>query len=189
MTFTVLFVCTGNVARSPVAEQLYRAWLAPRTWQVHVTSAGTRALVGEPATDAATALVQRHGGDLRGHRARALTPALIDAADVVLTMTREHRAAVVRMKPAAVRRTHTVREAARAAASASLPPGRLEQRWRALVPALAAGRGRSRAATASDDDVVDPFGRNEAFYQETADQLLPALRVLVEAVATDDPPQ
>ncbi len=188
MDFRVLFVCTGNVARSPIAEHLYRAWQAdggaPGTRRVLVASAGTDALVDQPATAAALALVAHHGADASGHLARAMTPRLVDAADVVLTMTREHRAAVVRMRPAAVRRTHTVREAARVAAGvgASLPPGSPEQRWRALVPALAAGRGRFPAATGSDDDVPDPYGRGAPAYRDTAELLLPALRALVEAV-------
>ncbi len=86
----VIFICTGNTCRSPMAEGLYNARRTDPAW--HASSAGLAASPDQPATDQAIeALRQHYGIDISGHRARRLYPAMLAAADLVLTMNRQQR--------------------------------------------------------------------------------------------------
>jgi protein-tyrosine phosphatase len=111
--FTVLLVCTGNICRSPLAEQLLRARFAAAGIPAVIHSAGTGALVGYPMTPEAASLSRRYGGDPAGHSARQLTPDLIESADLVLTATRQHRGYTVSLVPRAVRHTFSLNQLAR----------------------------------------------------------------------------
>ena len=90
----VLFVCTGNTCRSPLAEGALRDALGPDAARIDVRSAGTGARSGEPAAPASVAIAAAHGIDLSGHRSQPLTAELARSADVVLVMERSHLAAV-----------------------------------------------------------------------------------------------
>ena len=95
----MLLVCTGNTCRSPLAEVLLRRALA--TWGDHrvieVSSAGTGAWDGAPASEGAYLVALEHGLDLSGHRARLLTADIVAASDLILTMARHHRARVLEL--------------------------------------------------------------------------------------------
>jgi protein-tyrosine-phosphatase len=93
--FRVLFVCTGNTCRSPMAEVIARRRLADRGWtQVEVRSAGVGAFEGSPVSGGALRTAVRHGLDLSGHEATYLTREVADAADLILTMSASHLARV-----------------------------------------------------------------------------------------------
>ena len=114
-SFRILFVCTGNTCRSPLAEALARRDLKRRGWShVEVASAGTSAHPGSPASSGSLQAAAAHGLDLSSHEARALEPALLDEADIVLTMSARHLA-VVRSRGAQARAdvlTHFVGDSA-----------------------------------------------------------------------------
>ncbi len=87
----VLLVCTGNVCRSPMAEAIARRLLEARgTTGVEVTSAGTAAWDGAPASEGAYLIALEHGLDLSAHRARQLTADHVAGADLVLGMSPHH---------------------------------------------------------------------------------------------------
>jgi len=97
-TFNILFVCTGNTCRSPLAEGIARAELAARGWQhVNVASAGIAARPGDAASEFAVSVAARHGVPLDAHRSQPLTPALVQWADLVLAMGPSHLESIQRL--------------------------------------------------------------------------------------------
>ncbi len=111
---TVLFVCSGNTCRSPMAEALARKAIAeglgvPESQLdargIAVVSAGVFALPGTRATPQAVEAVQDMGADLGRHRSQPLTPELLNAADAVFAMGRSHAQAIRAMSPHAASKT------------------------------------------------------------------------------------
>jgi len=188
--FRILTVCTGNICRSPLAEYLLRKGL--ERWDVvDVASSGTGALVGHSMTDQTIAIAHQHGvPDPERHRARALVVEHLRHADLVLALSREHRSEIVSLLPRGSRHTFTVRELARLleavqaadlAAVAALPLADTAARFSELVHAAAALRGYvTPPENEVDDDVIDPYRRGDDVYQQTVEQLVPAIDVILD---------
>lgn len=202
MSFTILTVCSGNICRSPLAEQLLRAGLAG-VEGVRVSSAGTIAMVGTGMPAEALALSTRLGvSDAPAHLARQLDAQHIRDADLVLGLSRDHRRAVVEIVPAATRRTFTLREFAHLAAAVAdhdladvasdadpfeqprSVAERVEASLRAAVGAAATLRGVVEPLPSPEDaDVIDPYRRSAAVYETSAAQLVPAVQATVALLA------
>jgi protein-tyrosine phosphatase len=173
--FDLLFVCTGNICRSPTAELYAAHQLPPRHFRVH--SAGTYGLEGYPIEPSAARRLAAKGIAYDAFRARRLTQEMVEAADLVLAATREHRSGVVGLVPRALPKSFTMREFARltAAVDASALAGDdPADRARALVAAAAANRGRVWAPP-EDDDVADPYGAGDVAYDRAAADIVAAL--------------
>ncbi len=98
----VLFVCTGNTCRSPMAEAIARSLVHAQPGSLtRVWSAGTSAISGEPGTSEAAEALAAMGITLGAHRSRALTKQMIAESDVVYAMTASHRRAILALDPAA----------------------------------------------------------------------------------------
>lgn len=179
--FSILFVCTGNICRSPLAELLLKRSI--NTPSIAVYSAGTQAMVGHQMPEIQQEIAAELGVQSpEDHRAQELTLQHVEDADLILAMEREHRSEVVRLSPRALRRTFTLRELARIT---ELVPdedivfedsGDLIQNLRVLVEAAAINRGLAVPfESPTDDDVVDPYRRSKATYHESRDQVVDAL--------------
>ncbi len=139
---TVVFVCTGNTCRSPLAMALARS-LWPGT--VSFLSAGLQAAPEQPASGGALAAAAARGLDLQGHRARGLDASLVERADWLIGMTRSHVA---------------------------LLKTRLGREDRVRIGLLgAANLDLSDLPIPEVEEVADPFGGDLAVYESTAGQL------------------
>jgi protein-tyrosine-phosphatase len=90
----VLFVCSGNTCRSPLAVLALRAELGEDGAAIEIDSAGTAAAGGEPASAGSLRVAAASGFDLSGHRARPVTRERVRDADFVFVMSPSHRPAV-----------------------------------------------------------------------------------------------
>jgi protein-tyrosine-phosphatase len=96
----ILFVCSGNTCRSPLAEALARDILPGRLdFAVEIASAGTSAVEGAPASQQSIDVARAHGIDLSAHRSRPLNPGLVRSADLIVTMGVRHRDSVGEVDP------------------------------------------------------------------------------------------
>jgi protein-tyrosine-phosphatase len=112
MSHIVLFVCTGNVCRSPIAAALFnaRTRCASEDHLYLARSTGTWALDDEPASAYAIAAMAERGIDLSAHRGQTITRELIEQAAVVIVMTRSHRDALASEFRAARPKIHLMSE-------------------------------------------------------------------------------
>ncbi len=139
----ILFVCTGNTCRSPMAAGLLRHLLAEESEgdKFVIESAGLAAWPGAPAAGQAVEVAAGEGIDLGQHRARQLTAEMVAAATMIITMTAEHRDAVLALTPEAEDKVFTLIE-------------------------LGAG-GKSGAGL----DIGDPFGGSLEIYRRTWEEI------------------
>lgn len=175
----ILVVCTGNVCRSPYIERLLAAALAP--YDVEVGSAGTHALVGEPMDEGSARLLAESGLSAAGFVARQLTPVLARSADLVLTATREHRRAVVRMAPKALRHTHAIDDFSDLVAGADLERTGDGSFVAQLAAGAAARRDGVAVRDADDAGIVDPYRRPPEVFDQMAAQVDQVVPPIVEA--------
>lgn len=183
--FRILTVCTGNVCRSPLAEQLFRLEFQGDD-HFELDSAGTQAMVGHLMPENSLRIARRIGiNDPELHRAKQLTEALIDDADLVLAMDRGHRKKAVELSPRSTRKIFSVRDFARLievttlvdlAAEVELAGDVPKAKLNAAVEAARLGRSDLLPLeNPADEDIVDPFGKSDQVYEGSAAQLIPAV--------------
>jgi protein-tyrosine phosphatase len=164
-----LFVCRGNICRSPIAERL--SVLFAERLQVPdfaASSAGTRALVGHPIHPESVRVIESLGGDASNFSARRLTTKVASGADLILTMTREHSNIALETAPRQLRRTFTLAQAARLVTD--------------FAPASVADLGALRPHLAANErwDVGDPIGQSPEFFAEVGAQIADLLPPILE---------
>ncbi|MET7781115.1 MULTISPECIES: low molecular weight phosphatase family protein [Streptomyces] len=184
----VLFVCTGNVHRSVLAERLLAARLPPGS-AVRSQSAGTQARPWSGMEDSTRAVLEELGGDGSGFAARPLSAQLVAEAALVLGLAHEHREAAVRLVPTALRRCFTLKEFVRLAVGGAdtgrggegtattrgdVPDGQVPavvDRFDVVVAAAAGRRGGVAPVPPAEDDISDPWGRPHSVLYECAREI------------------
>ncbi|WP_272818843.1 low molecular weight phosphatase family protein [Mycolicibacterium parafortuitum] len=170
----ILFVCTGNICRSPVAERLSKAYAATRQIPDFVaSSAGTRAVIDQAIHPSATRVLEELGGDPAGFRARQLTPKIAASADLIVTMTAAHRDEVLELAPWKLNRTFMLSEASQ-----------LSQRWSPRsVDELAPLR--SQLGAEERVDVVDPMGQAPEVFRSVGEKIAMLLPPVIDLCGPD----
>jgi protein-tyrosine-phosphatase len=103
----ILFVCSGNTCRSPLAEGLAKKLIANGLpFEARISSAGSSATEGQRASANALEVSRANGIDLSGHRSRLLNATMVRRADLIVTMGELHRHTVGVIEPTAL--DHTV---------------------------------------------------------------------------------
>lgn len=151
----VLFICTGNTCRSPMAEALFRKMLCERLHCSEeelldrgylVLSAGLATTPGMPASADSVALMQQEGIDLRSHQSQPATLELLSVADFIVTMTQSHKESI-----------------------------------QSRFPEMGS---RLRTLAADGGDVIDPFGGTRADYERCCVELRRHLTSLLPEIAS-----
>ena len=161
--FGVLFVCTGNICRSPTAEALARRELERYPGvPIQVSSAGSHALEGNPAASRSMLAASTRGASLERHFARELTKRRVRSAGLILCMAAEHRPFVLSYDRSAADRTFLLASFARVAA---------EWGWMAGSPAELVALAAEHAQVRYGDDIEDPLGLAADAYAACAERL------------------
>jgi len=148
----IVFVCTGNTCRSPIAEALFRSMLEEKGLEdeISVSSAGIYAFEGDEASSHAIDVMQNeYGIDLTRHRARVLYDDDIKEANLILVMTKHHKEMIADVYPEAVSKVHLLKE------------------YVGLV---------------DDTDVSDPFGQDYDTYKRCARELEDLLLDVIDKI-------
>ena len=176
----ILVVCTGNACRSPMGAVLLQRRLDDRGVDAQVRSAGTMPWSRGVTADAG-AVMREYGLDVDGHGKQELTHELVDGADLVLGMTRNHVAYTVRRFPGARDRTFMLGELVRlGSASGRRGPDERVVDWARRVDGM---RPPDAHWGRSTDEVDDPAGEPIEFYRRTATLLDRWVTELVELIA------
>jgi len=194
VTFRILFVCTGNVCRSPLAEIFMRHLLLARLGtdqaaRFMVTSAGTNAVTGVGMDPFSRAELAPWGldGAAAGFAAHQLDADVIREADIVLTADRGHRSFVAALEPSALRTTFCIREWERLLNGTD--PGRLPADPVARARSISVGahlrRGTLSYASSADDTIPDPGGQPALAHRTAARMIVSAIQRTVELLAMD----
>lgn len=174
----VLFVCSGNVCRSVIAERLTLAVAAEHGLSdLTAESAGVRALVGFPVEPLAAETIAGLGGHIEGFKARRLKPEMVRRADLILAMTEQIREKVRELEPSAAPHTFTLLEAYRIAKVSGAR----------TVAAL--NQARNDLALVGRENIADPVGLSPQAYCEVGDRIAEALVPLLLALHAHEHPQ
>jgi protein-tyrosine phosphatase len=193
ITFRILFVCTGNVCRSPFAEILLRHLLrvglgSEQAERFTVSSAGPNAIAGaemDPLSRAELA-PWRLDTAAAAFVARRLDAATIRKANLVLTADRSHRSFVVKLEPSALRTTFCIREWERLLRRADLGtlPSDPVECAQAIVAAARLRRGTFWYASSADDAIPDPIGLPPEAHRVAAQMITSAAQCTAQLLAS-----
>jgi protein-tyrosine phosphatase len=170
--FRILAVCTANICRSPMVEILLRQRLDPEFFEI--ASAGVQGWREAPVDSMVVLELERLGASADGFASRALEAHMINDADLILTVSRDHRSEVLSRHPSALRRTFTLLEFARL----------VEDMVAISSPAeMVAAAYRRRSEAGDDVDLPDPFRRPPDVHRAVAVHIAEAVKIVAERLS------
>ena len=184
----VLFVCTGNTCRSPMAEGFFRLFAEENGLEVEVRSAGISAVEGmQISTNAAVIL--RDKGATPAVTSREISADLAEWSDLILTMTTSHKQQLIQQFPSAIDKTFTLKEFAW---NDPITRAKFEAREQ-LISELQIKQALKQPITDAekrqlkeleeglpDMDILDPFGRHLAVYRDCANEIEASVKKAIE---------
>jgi low molecular weight protein-tyrosine phosphatase len=163
----ILFVCTANICRSPMAAALLGHLLGERGVAADVCTAGLLE-PGRPVSDGAVRVLAARRLDVSGHRSRRLDADLVRSATVVVGMERRHVREAVVLAPEAWPRAFTLKQLVRRGMAIGPRTTEPFDGWLARVHQ---GRRPLEFLGPGDDDIDDPYGRSDDAFRRTATEL------------------
>lgn len=196
----VLFICTGNTCRSPMAEALLK-----HKSKFKVKSAGIFASIGSPASQGTIDALQTVNINVE-HQSQPVSEQLLDWADVILTMTMQHKQTVAMQYPQVHDKVYTLKEYTlldgqstweqlkkayirleekRALVVSEKDQSQSEQQLRAFLREEQDEIDRLEAEM-PNFDITDPYGGDAATYQQTLEEMDKYVDILVETLENTD---
>lgn len=157
----ILFVCTGNTCRSPMAEGILKSLLKENNMgniniNIDVSSAGISAFEGEEANEKAIYTLKNKGIDIKSHKSRQLTKEIINSSDLILTMTNSHKNMILSIMPEHSKKVFTIKEY------------------------VYINNGEELAG--KNLDIADPYGLNYNDYEKCAEEIEKNLKDIIKVL-------
>ncbi|MUG67532.1 low molecular weight protein arginine phosphatase [Paenibacillus campinasensis] len=190
----ILFVCTGNTCRSPMAEGLLRKLAKQRGIELEVRSAGVAAVEGMPISRHAESVLKDQ--DIHDQfYSKPLTGELVNWADLVLTLTQSHKQYAIRQFPDAADKTYTLKEYVENDERVLGDLKEQDSLYVSMELAKSLGNDISEAdrerlielrQRIPSFDISDPFGGSREEYEATAAEIRTAIFRLLDKLASSD---
>lgn len=176
----ILFVCTGNVCRSPMGELMMRRYLAHTS--IEVSSAGTHGLDAQPIDPSGKRLMDSLSIDSSSFRSRQLTREMAESADLVLCFEHNQVQDIIALAPQAIRHTFLITEFAGmclyCARNGMVHGDTLQERFESVVNVASFVRPLVPAAR----DIEDPYGKAFPVFRAAAEQTNKALWLMLDSM-------
>lgn len=151
----ILFVCTGNTCRSPMAEGIFKALLKDNNIDnINVSSAGISTFEGDSANEKAIYTLRNKGIDIKSHKSRQITKEIIENSDLILTMTKSHKGMILNALPEYLNKIFTIKEYVYI--------------------------NNNEELTGKNLDIADPYGLDYNIYEKCAAEIEENLKKIIE---------